>query len=106
MRAEYVRAHRLDLTAKPEDDERVEPGLLPQSRYAYSSSLEFLGQMVLPRRDIRALDLEVLTIMDSRSSTQQPLRSPGPEPLDHPEHTSRHPTQPTGRQPDEPSHLI
>ena len=44
MRAEYVRAHRLDLTAKPEDDERVEPGLLPQSRYAYSSSLEFLGQ--------------------------------------------------------------
>ena len=55
--------------------------------------LELLGQMVLPRQHVGALDVEALAVVRTGRSTQQPLGSTRPEPLDHPEHTSRHSSQ-------------
>ena len=57
-----------------------------QAVRAHTGRLEFADQVVLPRQDVGALDVETLTIMSVRGGDEQPLRTAGAQALHHPQH--------------------
>ena len=57
-----------------------------QAMGAHTRRLEFADQVVLPRQDVGALDVETLTIMSVRGGDEQTLRSAGAQALHDPQH--------------------